>query len=85
MFLGSLSTAERIHDYDYNYSISLAIVITCVFILTVLVIATAAAAAAMIMVYGCCNQFCITGTVMTAFVTIDNLTVTITIVSLLLF
>ena len=83
MFLGSLSTAERIHDYDYNYSISLGIVITCVFILTVLVIA--AAAAAMIMVYGCCNQFCITGTVMTAFVTIDSLTVTITIVSLLLF
>jgi len=61
----AVSAHERIHDYDYNYSISLAIVITCVFILTVLVIATAAAAAAaaMIMVYGCCNQFCITGIV----------------------
>lgn len=85
MFLGSLNKAERIYDYDHDYSISLAIVITCVFILTMLVIATAAAAAAMIMVSGCRNQFCITGTVMTAFLTIDNLTVTVTTISLLLF
>ena len=79
------AVSTGIHNYDYACSFRLGVVIISVVILTVSVAAAAAAATIINMVYGCCyNQACITGTIMTACMILDNFTVTVTTVSVLL-